>query len=144
MSKKIFIACDHAGFLLKKYLLQHCLGMSWVDLGTDSDASVDYPDFADRVANELKNNVNDFGVLICGSGQGMAIRANRYTHIRAAVCWNEEIATLSRAHNNANVLCLGARFVEPLLAHNILNSFLKTPYEGGRHENRIQKLSKNL
>lgn len=140
MSEKIFIACDHAGLNLKKYLIQKNPDLSWVDLGTHDEASVDYPDYADLVSNELINNPQALGVLICGSGQGMAIRANRHKNIRAALCWNEEITALSRAHNNANVLCLGARFTEPLLAHKILNLFLQTSFAGGRHENRVRKL----
>lgn len=143
MSEKIFIACDHAGLNLKTHLIKQLHdGFLWADLGTNDETSVDYPDFADRVADELKKNPHSLGVLICGSGQGMAIRANRHRHIRAALCWNEDIAILSRAHNNANVLCMGARFIEPLLANKILNSFLKTSFEGGRHEQRVRKLEK--
>jgi ribose 5-phosphate isomerase B len=140
--KKIFFACDHAGLPLKKYLVGRSAQLQPVDLGTYSTSSVDYPDYADILANELKNApAGSMGVLICGSGQGMAIRANRHPHVRAALCWNEEITTLARSHNNANVLCLGSRFIEPSLAHTLLQIFLKTPFEGGRHEIRVHKLS---
>lgn len=141
--KKIFIACDHAGLPLKKSILEKNPDIKFIDLGTNSETSVDYPDFVDSLAKEMQKDIqNSVGILICGSGQGMAIRANRFQFLRAALCWSEEVAKLSRAHNNANVLCMGSRLVEPTLAHKILLTFLNTPFEGGRHENRVRKLSK--
>lgn len=141
--KKIFIGCDHAGLSLKKPLMDFFPQLPWDDCGTHSEASVDYPDFAEIVAQKMKDfSPHDvLGVLICGSGQGMAISANRYKHIRAALCWNVEIARLARAHNNANVLCLGARSTDPRTAQEILKVFLNTPFEGGRHEKRVAKFS---
>ncbi len=139
----IFVGSDHAGFALKSDLIKQFPDLPWRDLGTNSDESVDYPDYADRVVNAMKEHGIDtsVGVLLCGSGQGMAIRANRYSFIRAALCWNEEIARLSRAHNDANVLCLPSRFIEPSAACVILAEFLNTPFEGGgRHERRVKKL----
>jgi ribose 5-phosphate isomerase B len=108
--------------------------------------SVDYPDYANLVAEKLlniKNNDEAIGVLICGSGQGVAMRANKFKHIRAALCWNKEIAELSREHNNANVLCMGARFVDLKIAEEILIAFIQTKFAGGRHERRVNKLSEN-
>ena len=137
---EIFIGADHAGFSMKSELLKAKPDLPWRDLGTDSETSVDYPDFADRVVQAMQNKPNSFGVLICGSGQGMAIRANRFPFIRAALCWNVEIAHLARAHNNANVLCLPGRYVSTGEALEILNDFLNTPFEGGRHERRVKKL----
>ena len=113
----------------------------WQDLGAHSTDSVDYPDYAKQLCAQLKNSNESFGVLICGSGQGMAIAANRHPHIRAALCWSEEVAKLSRAHNNANVLCLGSRLITIEVAQQILKVFLTTQYEGGRHDQRVAKLS---
>jgi ribose 5-phosphate isomerase B len=161
--KKIFIASDHAGFELKKILLNKLSDLPWEDLGPQNTDSVDYPDYANKVVDSLKKyydttdlNYNadseseikvqfkaqlDFaGILICGSGQGMVIRANRSAFIRAALCFNTEMAELSRAHNNANVLCLGARMIsEPQAVETVLK-FLNTSFEGGRHERRVCKL----
>lgn len=149
MHQKIFIAADHAGLPLKKSLIELNPNLPWQDLGAYDEASVDYPDFADKVALKLNPLSDKFkmektcGVLICGSGQGMAIRANKYKHIRAALCLNPEIAKLAREHNDANVLCLGSRFTNSEMAQEILNIFLKTTFAGGRHEQRVAKLSKN-
>jgi ribose 5-phosphate isomerase B len=150
MSKavKIYAACDHAGLELKKYLITNLPRQSglthieWVDLGTNDSASVDYPDFADRVAGALKKDPESFGLLVCGSGQGMAIGANRHKHIRAALCWAPNVAELARGHNDANVLCLGARLIEPLLALQIATQFYKTNFEGDRHARRVEKLAR--
>lgn len=139
-NSEILIASDHAGFDLKQHLIAHFPNLKWRDLGTYSTESVDYPDYATKLAEDLKKNPDGLGVLVCGSGQGMAIRANRFNHIRAALCWNEEIAGLARAHNDANVLCLPGRQIDAALANKILNRFLQTPFEGGRHQKRVDKL----
>jgi ribose 5-phosphate isomerase B len=139
--QKVYIASDHAGFHFKNKLIQSLKEYDWYDLGTDSDTSVDYPDYADKLAEKLKTE-NAFGLLICGSGQGMVMRANRHKHIRAALCWNEDVAELARAHNNANVLCLGARLIDENLAPQIVKKFISTPFEGGRHVRRVEKLSR--
>lgn len=136
----IAVACDHAGLELKEHLKKHLVDLPWQDFGTHSGDSVDYPDYADKVCSVVKLPVT-FGVLICGSGQGMAIRANRHNHIRAALCWHEEIARLARAHNDANVLCLGARTMDFKVCERILTTFLTTAFEGGRHASRVEKLS---
>jgi ribose 5-phosphate isomerase B len=147
-SPNLFIASDHAGFELKTHLRKALPQYGWKDLGPDSADSVDYPDFAKRLGEELlkaqgspEKNAVVFGVLICGSGQGMAMRANRFSHVRAALCWNEEIAKLARQHNDANVLCLPGRFVDAKLAERILVTFLNTPFDGGRHQRRVDKLN---
>lgn len=147
-SSHLLIASDHAGFELKTHLRVAFPQYAWKDLGPSSADSVDYPDFAKKLGEELLKNKGlsekdqaPFGVLICGSGQGMAIRANRFSHVRAALCWNEEIAKLARQHNDANVLCLPGRFVDPKLAERILFAFLNTPFEGGRHQRRVDKLN---
>ncbi|RME14425.1 MAG: ribose 5-phosphate isomerase B [Bdellovibrio sp.] len=141
MSAPLYIASDHAGFALKTFLINH-VNYEWEDLGTHSEERVDYPDYADLVAQKVsKAPETTKGVLICGSGQGMAIRANRWPFVRAALCYNEEVAKLARAHNNANILCLGGRLLKPEEAVNILDTFLQTPFEGGRHQRRVEKLS---
>ncbi|PIT98610.1 MAG: ribose 5-phosphate isomerase B [Bdellovibrionales bacterium CG10_big_fil_rev_8_21_14_0_10_45_34] len=142
--KYLYVGADHAGFALKSELVSYLnsagssLNLKIVDLGTNNSDSVDYPDFAEKVAQSV--GVNAFGLLICGSGQGMAIKANRYGHVRAALCWSVEIAELARKHNNANVLCLPGRFVSTDLAKEILQVFLHTDFEGGRHAKRVDKL----
>lgn len=139
--KRLFIASDHAGLELKRHLIQHFPDLPWEDLGTDDDESVDYPDYASDVAEALKDTLPEaFGVLVCGSGQGMAMKANRYGFIRAALCWNEQVAKLAREHNNANILCLAGRMTAFTVAERILETFLKTPFEGGRHLKRVNKL----
>jgi ribose 5-phosphate isomerase B len=153
--KTIYIASDHAGFECKKktlsFLKETFVDFEFIDLGTHSEDRVDYPNLADDLCKKLLDqNLKDlnkatadqcFGVLICGSGQGMAIRANKYKDIRAALCWNEESAKLARAHNHANVLCLGARLVSDKDIKNICRSFLTTQEEEGRHLLRVKKLS---
>lgn len=142
MPKKIFIANDHTAVSLKNFLLKEFQHYEWHNLGTDSDKSVDYPDYAIELGKKILLNPDSLGVLICGSGQGMTITANKFSHIRAALCWNTEVAQLAREHNNANVLCLGARLLSPNDAKEILKTFIDTPFVGGRHENRIKKISK--
>jgi ribose 5-phosphate isomerase B len=141
MGNKIAIAADHAGYRIKEVLKSLWPKHEFVDLGPASEASVDYPDFADLVCKEVLAGRAEFGVLICGSGQGMAIRANRFPAIRAALCWNAEVAELAREHNNANVLCLGARTMDTSQFPAIVDAFLRTPFAGGRHEKRVGKLS---
>lgn len=139
--KRIFIASDHAGVEMKAHLIGSLPALPWKDLGTNSNASVDYPDFAGALVRELEPRLSEaFGILICGSGQGMAIAANRHQKIRAAVCWNEEVAQLARQHNDANVLCLAARLTSPPEALRIFQAFAATTFEGGRHQKRIEKL----
>jgi ribose 5-phosphate isomerase B len=152
MMKKIFIASDHAGFDLKQDFIKNNSQLPWEDLGTYDTQSVDYPDYAKKLCEKIIEKTGSTsvtedaftaevcGVLICGSGQGMAIRANKFPQIRAALCWNEDVSRLSRQHNNANVLCLGARAVTGVEAQNILNAFLSTAFEGGRHSQRVAKL----
>lgn len=139
--KRISIASDHAGFSLKKALLNALKEFNLIDLGCHSSTqSVDYPDFAQKLSDTITNS-SDFGILICGSGIGISIAANRFKHIRAALCHNTTSAELSRLHNNANVLCLGARFIESDDALAIVNTFLTTEFEDGRHGRRVEKLS---
>ena len=137
----ILIAADHAGYPLKEWLKTHLSHHSWVDLGTFDPSRVDYPDFADRVSERIQQD-GGRGVLICGSGQGMAMRANRYKGVRAALAWNEESAKLARQHNDANVLCLGARLITQEDAVMLIELFLSTPFEGGRHQGRIEKIDR--
>ncbi len=138
----IAIASDHAGFDLKALLKQELatLGFEPLDLGTDSASSVDYPDFADRLADALKAGKAKRGVLICGTGIGISIAANRHRHVRAAVVHDVTSARLTRQHNNANVVCLGARLTGTDVAKDCLRVFLTTDFEGGRHQNRVAKL----
>ena len=144
--KKVLIASDHAGFETKKALIAANPLIPWIDLGTNSNDSVDYPDYADQLCQRLttethgSDTMETFGVLICGSGQGMAIRANRYPQIRAALCFNAEITRLSREHNNANVLVLPGRFVTTQEASDFFKIFAETKFAGGRHSLRVAKL----
>jgi len=143
MIEKIAIGADHAGFdykeLLRKWLEKN--GYAVKDFGTYSTESVDYPDFAHPVSAAVEKKEYDLGVLVCGSANGVAITANKHQGIRAAICWNEELASLARQHNNANVLCLPARFIDIKLAEKILDRFLHSSFEGGRHERRVNKMS---
>jgi ribose 5-phosphate isomerase B len=140
---KISIGGDHAGFAykeeIKKLLAEQHYDVK--DFGPFSDASVDYPDFAHPVALSVEKGESTFGILICGSGNGVAITANKHQGIRAALCWSEELGALARQHNNANVLCLPARFIDLELAKKIVTRFLATDFEGGRHENRVRKIA---
>ena len=134
---------DHAGFSYKAQLISFLEkeGIPVLDLGPFSDASVDYPDFAHPVAQAVEEGKAACGVLICGSGNGVAITANKHAGIRAALCWEKELAQLARSHNNANVLCIPARFVSNESAVEMLRVFLETAFEGGRHGNRVQKIA---
>ena len=142
---KIYIASDHAGFALKKFLITESKKNKFqlIDLGCDSaEKSVDYPDYAQKLCKKIKKNSADFGILICGSGIGISIAANRFKHIRAALCHSAKSAKLSRAHNDANILCLGARVVKNSSALSILKAFFTSKFEGERHARRVTKLSK--
>lgn len=155
---KIFIASDHAGYELKKELVSQLkLNHDVVDCGPMNDHRVDYPDFADQALSQYFAVIKDYTssvdtvlqthtycILICGSGQGMAMRANKYREIRAALCWNEETAQLSREHNNANVICLGARFLNLQDASSIILKFQNTQFTFGRHSDRVKKISRNI
>ncbi|WP_199117654.1 ribose 5-phosphate isomerase B [Pedobacter sp. ASV28] len=138
---KLAIGADHAGFEYKEILKEFLIHYEVKDFGTYSTDSVDYPDFAHPVASAVENKEFDFGILVCGSAQGVSITANKHQGIRAAVCWLTEIASLARQHNNANVICIPARFVTTELAKEMVTTFLETPFEGGRHENRVNKIS---
>ncbi|MGB5014341.1 MAG: ribose 5-phosphate isomerase B [Pyrinomonadaceae bacterium] len=140
---KIAIGADHAGFEEKESIKPtlEALGIEFVDVGTMSSASVDYPDFARKVAEAVANGDVDQGLLMCGSGTGMAISANKVKGVRAAVAWNEDIARLARQHNNANVLALPARFASKEEMANIVKAFFTTDFEGGRHAPRVAKIS---
>jgi ribose 5-phosphate isomerase B len=135
------IAYDHAGFELKKFITSNLSGFHWEDKGCFSPDSVDYPDFAHTVATYISENPAEKGVLICGSGNGMQITANKHPNVRAALCWNGEIASLARAHNDANLLVLPARFISQATAIEIITAFFETPFEGGRHEKRVAKIN---
>lgn len=139
---KISIASDHKGYDLKSELVEHLTskGHKIYDLGTNSDDSVDYPDYAHKVSEHLEDESSKFGILICGSGIGMSIAANRHSHVRAALCHNEKLAELARAHNNANILVLGAKNLSLETAKSMADTFLKTTFEGGRHIKRLSKI----
>ncbi|MCC6928442.1 MAG: ribose 5-phosphate isomerase B [Gemmatimonadaceae bacterium] len=142
MCEVIPIASDHAGFEMKQKLVERlrALGYEPQDLGTNSPASTDYADFAHPVASKVEHGDVKRGVLLCGTGLGMSYAANRHAHVRAAVAWSPEIAELSRQHNDSNILVLPARFVSEEDANAILETWLKTPFDGGRHERRIEKI----
>jgi ribose 5-phosphate isomerase B len=142
MATKIAIGGDHAGFLYKKDLIEELKkkGYEVKDFGPFTDASVDYPDFAHPLSESVEKKENDFGILICGSGNGVAMTANKHKGIRAALCWTKELAELSRQHNNANVLCLPARFISLDEAKLLAITFITTPFEGGRHGTRVEKM----
>ena len=140
--KKICISSDHAGFKLKENIKNQLINkkISIIDLGPRNNNSVDYPDYAKKVANRVKSKKSDVGILVCGSGTGMSISANKIRGIRAAVCYNIRSTRLCRQHNNANILCLGSRLTPKKMANKILAIFLKTKFEGGRHMKRIKKI----
>lgn len=138
---KIAIGADHAGFEYKELLKSYLTGYELKDFGTYKTDSVDYPDFAHPVASAVESKEFTFGILVCGSANGVAITANKHQHIRAAICWLNELASLARRHNNANILCIPARFVSEDLAKEMATTFLTTDFEGGRHEGRVEKIS---
>jgi ribose 5-phosphate isomerase B len=139
----VAIGCDHAGFKYKEDLISFLegKGVAFTDFGTHSEESVDYPDFAHPVAAAVEKGAAAFGILICGSANGVAITANKHQGIRAAICWGEELAQLARQHNDANIICIPARFVREGLAEKMVDLFMTTPFEGGRHENRVKKIA---
>lgn len=143
MIKNIAIGADHAGFEYKNLIYNYLIskGFEVKDFGTNSADSVDYPDFAHPVANAVETGEFDRGILVCGSGQGVCITANKHQGIRAALAWEPEIAKLSREHNNVNILCLPARFISEKTAFECVDIFLETQFEGGRHQNRVGKMS---
>lgn len=138
----ILFGCDHAGFQLKEVLLAHLAtkNIATRDFGCYTEESIDYPDFAHPVADAVAASPQSFGVLICGSGNGINMTANKHSEIRSALCWKKEIAVLARQHNNANILALPARFLTNEEGIEILNAFLETSFEGGRHQNRVEKI----
>lgn len=138
---KIAIGADHAGFEYKEMLKTYLSDYEVKDFGTHSLDSVDYPDFAHPVASAVENSSYDLGILVCGSANGVAITANKHQGIRAAICWLNELAALARQHNNANVLCIPARFVSEELAKEMTTTFINTEFEGGRHAGRVGKIS---
>jgi len=141
---KIALACDHGGFSLKEVIKSYLeeLSIEYVDYGTYSEESVDYPDFAYRAAKAIVEGEADRGIFICGTGIGISIAANKVRGIRAALCYNVYAAEMSRRHNDANVLCLGGRVLGTELAKRIVKTWLETPFEGGRHQRRIEKISR--
>jgi ribose 5-phosphate isomerase B len=143
MSIKIAIGGDHAGFTYKKELITFLQnkGYEVKDFGTNSEASVDYPDYAHPLALAVEKKEFDFGILICGTGNGVNITANKHQGIRSGLVWNVEVAALIRQHNNANIIALPARFISIDLAKECVEVFLKTPFEGGRHQARVDKIS---
>ena len=141
MKKKIYIASDHAGFNLKEEILKKS-NENYIDLGTNNSDSVDYPEYAHKIVEKIKSHKNSLGILICGSGIGMAIAANRDEFIRAGLAFNPEIAKLMRMHNNANILVLPGRFIDVQEALKCINNFLSNKFESGRHAKRVNKLGK--
>ncbi len=140
--KKVCIASDHAGFNLKNDIKNLLIDkdISIIDLGPLSDKAVDYPDFAKKVSKRVKSGNSDIGILVCGTGTGMAITANKTKGIRAAVCYNVKSTKMSRQHNNANVISLGARLISKKNAFKLVSVFLETKFEGGRHLRRVRKI----
>lgn len=138
---RIALGADHAGFAYKQTLLAHLSQNELKDFGAYSTDSVDYPDFAHPVALAVESGEYDLGILICGSANGVAMAANKHQGVRAAICWTVELAVLARTHNDANVLCLPARFISEADAQAIADAFLQTDFEGGRHANRVHKIS---
>jgi len=141
-TKKVFLASDHAGFLLKRVISNFLRrkGIKTLDLGTRNRNSVDYPDFAHSLANKMNKQKGNMGILICGSGEGMIMAANKHKNIRAALCYNGRSTKLSRMHNNANVMAIGSRLTKKSVALRCVTIFLETSFEGGRHLKRIKKI----
>ena len=143
MSKNIGIACDHAGFDYKESVISHLKSKDYAvtDYGCFSTDSVDYPDFAHQLAQSIENGFNDLGIQFCGSGNGINMSANKHPAIRSALCWEVEIAELARLHNDANICTMPARFIDLEKALSIIDIFLNTDFEGGRHQRRVDKIS---
>jgi len=142
-NKTIAIGSDHAGFDYKTMIIDWLKENNFdvLDMGPNSNDSVDYPDFVHPVANSLEAGKSDLGIIICGSGNGAAMTANKHKGVRAAIAWNEELSSLARLHNDANIISIPARFVPEQLALTIVETFLKTDFEGGRHERRVRKIA---
>ncbi|WP_181307405.1 ribose 5-phosphate isomerase B [Rufibacter sp. XAAS-G3-1] len=140
---KIALGGDHAGYQYKGMVKEQleALGHEVKDFGPFSDASVDYPDYVHPLSSAVESKEYELGILLCGSGNGVAITANKHAGIRAALCWQRELAELARSHNNANVLCIPARFVSEEVAGEMVEAFLATPFEGGRHQTRVDKIA---
>ena len=142
---KILIGNDHAGYSLKLSIIKNLEDKyEFFDKGSYSDESVDYPYYASIIAKEIQSEKGDLGILICGTGNGVCMTANKFKGIRAVICWNEEIAKLAKQHNNANIICLPSRFIKVEEAIKIIESFILEKFEGGRHERRIKKINENL
>ncbi len=139
---KLAIGNDHAGSDLKKKIINLLKdqNIEVINYGTDQNESVDYPDFAHPVGRSIQENKVDLAIVICGSGNGVNMVVNKYSKVRSALCWNTELAGLARSHNNANILAIPARFVSEEVAMEMVNTFLTTPFEGGRHQNRVEKI----
>lgn len=140
---KIGIGADHAGFAYKQTIIDALTAQGYTihDFGAHSEHSVDYPDYVHPLALAVEAEELDFGIVVCGSGNGVAMTANKHQGIRAALCWTTELASLARQHNNANVLAVPARFISIELAQEMVDTFLKTAFEGGRHQNRVGKIA---
>ena len=140
--KKVCIASDHAGFKLKESIKDFLINknISIIDLGPINETKVDYPDYAKKVSNRVKSKKSDVGILVCGSGTGMAISANKTKRIRAAVCYNSKSTRLSRQHNNANIIAIGSRLTKKNIAFKLVSIFLETKFDGGRHLKRVKKI----
>jgi ribose 5-phosphate isomerase B len=142
LPSKIVIGSDHAGFEYKEAIKQYLVknNVEIIDVGTHSTESCDYPDYAHAAAREIESGNVEVGILICGSANGVAITANKHQEIRAALCWQNEIASLARQHNDANIICLPARFVTIDEAEEMVHTFITTDFEGGRHQKRVEKI----
>jgi ribose 5-phosphate isomerase B len=143
IEKPLAIGSDHAGYELRLKVIKYleAKGIALKDYGTFSQESVDYPDYAHEIAKAIKQGDHNQGILICGTGVGISISANRHSHIRCALCWDPEIARLSRRHNDANVLALAGRFTQEKMAQKIIDAFFETEFEGGRHKIRVDKMN---
>ena len=143
LSKPIALGCDHAGFEYKEAIKNYLTGKGFTvkDFGRNSPDSVDYPDYVHPAATFIESGEADFGILLCGSANGVAMTANKHQHIRAGICWQGEVAKLIRQHNDANIICLPARFIALPLALEMIDVFMNTAFEGGRHERRVNKMS---
>ena len=142
---KILIGNDHAGYSLKLSIIKNLEDKyEFFDKGSYSDESVDYPDYASIIAKEIQSEKGDLGIIICGTGNGVCMTANKFKGIRAVICWNEEIAKLAKQHNNANIICIPSRFIKVEEAMKIIESFIMEKFEGGRHERIIKKINENL
>lgn len=142
----IGIASDHAGYMLKEYVKNYLNGKVFelIDFGTDSEESCDYPDFGHKLGKAVDTGKVDFGIAICGSGNGISMTVNKYRNVRAALCWKDEITSLARQHNDANIISLPARFISEAEAERFIDTFFSTDFEGGRHERRVTKIAQLL